>query len=360
MLNFSRFHALFEASVASGREWAPLEEQEGMNILITGGAGFIGSHIAEHLHRDHAVTVLDSLRSGSRRHVEPFKVNFVEGSVEDEKLTAKVMRGVDYVFHLAALVSVPESMEKPADTVAINTLGTLNVLKAAKRHRVRKVIFSSAAAVYGDDPEVPTRETSRPDPRSPYAVTKLDGEYYLDMFHREYGLETVSLRFFNVFGPRQNPRSLYAAAVPCFAAAALRNDDIVIFGDGGQTRDFIFVRDAVRAAMLAAAPGVTGTFNVAGGEAITIGDLARAIIGMTGSQSKIIYKSGRPGDVRFSHADIARIRTLGFTPAFSRDEGLRETIDYFAGLEKAGYAEQAGSPRPRATLKPSGTRRKIG
>jgi UDP-glucose 4-epimerase len=313
-----------------------------MNILVTGGAGFIGSHIVEHFHRDHRVTVLDSLRSGYRKNVDPFDVDFVEGSVTDEGLVDKVTEGVDYVFHLAALVSVPESMEKPGETVRINTIGILNVLEAARRHGVKKVVLSSSAAIYGDNPKVPKIEDMLPEPKSPYAVTKLDGEYYLKMFHQEYGLETVSLRYFNVFGPRQDPKSQYAAAIPIFMARALRNEDLTIFGDGEQTRDFIFVKDVVKANVLATTPGVTGLYNVARGEKITINDLARRIIEMTGSSSKIVYTSERPGDVKHSLADTARIRSLGFVPSASREEGLSETVAYFADLFKKQSLTQAG------------------
>ncbi len=231
-----------------------------MKILITGGAGFIGSHIAE-LYQSLAkeIRILDNLRTGYRHNLEGLRHTFIEGSVTDRDLVRKAVEGVDYVFHMAALVSVPESMAKPGECVDINVHGLLNVLEEASAAGVRKLVYASSAAVYGDNPTVPKLETMLPEPKSPYAITKLDGEYYLGMFQNQGSLETAAIRFFNVFGPRQDPKGAYAAAVPIFIEKALRGEDITVFGDGGQTRDFIYVKDIAGALAFAAeTPGVTG------------------------------------------------------------------------------------------------------
>jgi len=269
-------------------------------ILVTGGAGFIGSHIVEHFFRTDEVVVLDNLRTGFKKNIENFNCQFFEGSITDVGLVNEVTKGVDYIFHLAALVSVPESMENPQLTVEINTTATLNLLMAARDNRVKKVVLSSSAAIYGDNPVVPKIETMFPEPKSPYAVTKLDGEYYLKMFSDEYGLPTTCLRYFNVFGPRQDPKSQYAAAVPIFIEKAIKNEDITIFGDGEQTRDFIYVKDIVRANVKAATSDTSGVFNVACGGRITINDLAKQVIKLTDSKSKIKYAGERAGDVKHS------------------------------------------------------------
>lgn len=296
-----------------------------VKVLITGGAGFIGSHIAHHfLQAGHEVVVLDSLRSG-RCNVD--QSILTRGSVTDYELVEHLAAGARTIFHLAALVSVPESLEKPHECVDINVQGTLNVLRAARRHGVGKVVLSSSAAIYGDDPELPKHENMRPAPKSPYAVTKLDGEYYLAMAAAEWGVATVSLRYFNVYGPRQDPASQYAAAVPIFVQRAREGLPITIFGDGEQTRDFIYVRDVVAANLLAAeSPAITGVYNVARGESLTILELARNIRDLLGSCSPIVHGPERPGDIRHSLADISRLLATGFRPTVSLDEGLRETL----------------------------------
>ncbi|MBI2251698.1 MAG: SDR family oxidoreductase [Armatimonadetes bacterium] len=299
-----------------------------MKILITGGAGFIGSHLAEHFQNEEVI-VLDSLRSGFKKNLKNFRVNFVNGSVADFNLVNQLMLNVDYIFHLAALVSVPESVQKPKETVEINTLGVLNVLEAARVNKVKKIVLSSSSAVYGDNPVVPKKEDMLPEPKSPYAITKLDGEYYLKMYHQEYGLETVSLRYFNVFGPRQDPKSQYAAAIPIFVDKALKGEDLTIFGDGEQTRDFIFVKDVVGANLLALKPGISGIYNVGRGEKITINDLAKLILKLTNSNSKIVYSAPRAGDVKHSSADISKIKDAGFNPGMNKEDGLIETINFF-------------------------------
>jgi UDP-glucose 4-epimerase len=298
-----------------------------MRILITGGAGFIGSHVAEHFQGQAEVRVLDNLRTGCRNNLDGLRVEFVEGSVTDREAVARAVRGVDYVFHLAALVSVPESMAKPAACVEINVNGHLNVLEAAAAAGVKKLVFASSAAVYGDNPPVPTVETTAPAPRSPYAVTKLDGEYYNAIHTREGRLDTVSARFFNVFGPRQSPSSAYAAAVPIFLERALRGEPLEIYGDGEQTRDFVYVKDIAAAlAFAAATPRLTGVFNIGYGSAMSINALARKIISLTGSSSQITHRPVRAGDVRHSLACADKLRAAGWMPAHTFDSGLEETI----------------------------------
>ena len=302
-----------------------------MKILVTGGSGFIGSHIVEH-YQDKAeeIRVLDNLRTGYRHNLDGLRHTFLEGSITDRELVRQAVQGVDLVFHLAALVSVPESMAKPGECVDINVHGLLNVLEEASAAGVKKLVFASSAAVYGDNPEVPKRESMIPEPKSPYAITKLDGEYYLGMFTREGRLETAAIRFFNVFGPRQDPKGAYAAAVPIFIEKAVRNENITVFGDGGQTRDFIYVKDIVGALAFAAeTPGVTGVFNAGYGGQITINDLADGLIRAAGSSSEVLHADERPGDVRHSRASAEKLRAAGWAPRHTLDEGLEATLAFF-------------------------------
>lgn len=307
-----------------------------MKILITGGSGFIGSHIVEH-YQDKAeeIRVLDNLRTGYRHNLDGLRHTFIAGSVTDRELVRKALEGIDLVFHLAAMVSVPESMAKPGECVDINVQGLLNVLEEAAVAGVRKLVFASSAAVYGDNPTVPKLETMLPEPKSPYAITKLDGEYYLGMFQREGRLETAALRFFNVFGPRQDPKGAYAAAVPIFIEKAVRGEDITVFGDGGQTRDFIFVKDIVGALVFAAeTPGVTGVFNAGYGGQITIDDLANNLIAAAGSSSRVVHAPERAGDVRHSRASADKLRAAGWTPRYSLEEGLAATLEFFRNQQR--------------------------
>ena len=242
------------------------------------------------------------------------------------------MRDVDYVFHLAALVSTLESVEKPAECAEINSRGTQVVLEEAARAKVRKLIFSSSAAIYGDNPAVPKVETMSPEPKSPYAATKLDGEIHCRQFSDEGRLQTVCLRYFNVFGPRQNPNSQYAAAIPIFIQRALKNEPLIVFGDGKQTRDFIYVRDIVAANVFFAAQSpATGVFNVACGQRITIDRLAAIICRLTNSKSVITHAPGRAGDVKHSVASTEKTRAAGFVPRCDFSEGLQATIKFFKG-----------------------------
>ena len=298
-----------------------------MRILITGGAGFIGSHLVEHFQgKATEIRVLDNLRSGYRKNLDGFDHSFIAGSITDPQVVEDAVSGVDCIFNLAALVSVPESMERPLETVDINVKGLLNVLDAASRHGVKKVIHASSAAVYGDNPTVPKTEGMLPEPKSPYAITKLDGEYYLNLHRRPGILDTCSFRFFNVFGPRQDPNGAYAAAVPIFIGRALAGDEITIFGDGEQTRDFIYVKDIVSALVFGAEKSLSGIFNVGYGHQMTINDLAGRILALTGSPSEIRHLPDRPGDVKHSRASVEKLFSAGWQPAHTMEEALAATI----------------------------------
>lgn len=301
-----------------------------MRILITGGSGFIGSHLAEHFQGLAEIVVLDNLRSGYRHNLDGLTHSFIEGSVTDRTAVDQAMTGVDHVFHLAAMISVPESMAHPRECAEINVLGLLNVLESATAAGVRKVVLASSAAIYGDNPVVPKTESMLPEPKSPYAITKLDGEYYLELFRREGKLDTASLRFFNVFGPRQDPKSAYAAAVPIFMQKAFAGEDITIFGDGEQTRDFIHVKDIAAAlAHVASRPDLHGTYNVGYGNSMTVNELAADILRLSGSSSKIVHLPERPGDVKHSRASIDKLLATGFRHVSSLEQGIAETLASF-------------------------------
>lgn len=301
-----------------------------MRILVTGGAGFIGSHIVEHFQGKAEVRVLDNLRSGFQHNLAGLKFEFIQASILDREAVRRAMEGVDFVFHLAAMISVPESMQKPIECNELNATGTLVVLEEAARAKVQKLMLSSSAAIYGNNPVTPKLETMLPEPKSPYAITKLDGEYYCKMFADEGRLQTACLRYFNVFGPRQDPKSQYAAAVPIFIDRAVKQEPITIHGDGEQTRDFIYVKDIAAAnAFFAAESKATGVFNVAYGQRITIRELATTICRLTGSQSKIIYSAERPGDVKHSLASVEKLKTAGFVPTANFQDGLQATINFF-------------------------------
>lgn len=291
-------------------------------VLITGGAGFIGSHLAAAWSRAGAdVTVLDSLRTGRRENLAGIKCRLVEAHIEDRALLMECARGVDCIHHLAAIVSVPESMERPVETETVNVIGTVNVLDAARSAGVGRVVFSSTCAVYGDVERPSHTESDAPDPASPYAISKLAGEKYMHLYSRAFGVPTVSLRYFNVYGPRQDPASPYAAAVAIFSECARRNAPLRIFGDGEQTRDFVHVEDVVAANLLAAERG-SGVYNVGAGSRTTINDLAREIIRLSGSRSSIEHAPPRAGDVRHSRGNVERIKGLGWEPRVTLAEGL--------------------------------------
>ena len=306
-----------------------------MKVLVTGGAGFIGSHIVEHFQGRAEVRVLDNLRSGFKHNLAGFEHEFIEASILDREAVRRAVEGVDYIFHLAAMISVPESMAKPIECNELNTNGTLVVLEEAAKAGVKKLVLSSSAAIYGDNPVVPKVETMFPEPKSPYAITKLDGEYYCRMFAAEGKLQTACLRYFNVFGPRQDPKSQYAAAVPIFIHRALKHEPITIYGDGEQTRDFIYVKDIAAANVYAATqPAVAGVYNVAYGAKITIKELCQTVCRLTGSRSEIKHGPERAGDVKHSMAAVDRLRATGFQPQGSLAEGLKTTVEFFRN--KAG------------------------
>jgi UDP-glucose 4-epimerase len=303
-------------------------------VLITGGAGFIGSHLARHFASRGEVTILDDLRSGHARNLDGLACRFVRGSILDDDALRDAIVGAEEVYHLAAMVSVPESVAKPVECAELNTEGTRRVLEAAQAAGARKVVLASSAAIYGDNPTVPKLETMPPEPKSPYAETKLAGERLLEEYRRAHGLGTTSLRFFNVFGPRQDPRSAYAAAVPIFIAKALRDEPIGIHGDGGQTRDFVHVTDIVGAlAYAGASADMHGTYNVGYGRSQSILELAQEILRLTGSKSCIEHLPTRAGDVRHSLASNQRLLAAGWKPRSSVAAGLVETIDYFRQLK---------------------------
>lgn len=303
-------------------------------IVVTGGCGFIGSHIVQTLSEQHAeIIVIDNLLTGFRQNIAPFitdkKVTLVIGDIHDRALLDKTFKNATTVFHLAARISVPESVSQPIEYVTTNDLGTLNVLEASRHAGVKSLVFASSAAVYGNQLASPALETMPTHPDSVYALTKVDGEYFCRLYRENYGIHTTALRFFNVYGSRQNPKSPYAAAVPIFIEKALRNEDILIYGDGTQTRDFIHVKDVARACLLAA-EYTGGVFNVASGNSMTINELARKIIFFTRSKSKIVFQAERPGDIKHSAANIQKItQELGFKPKYDLVQGLNETIPAF-------------------------------
>ena len=299
-------------------------------ILVTGGSGFIGSHIVEHYQGKAEVRVLDNLRTGRRENLSGLECEFLEGDVSDRAAVAEAVKGVDYIFHLAALVSVPESMEKIVECNQINAVGTIVLLEEAAKAGVKKLILSTSAANYGDNPVSPKVETMIPEPKSPYSITKVDGEYYCDMFTKTGRLQTACLRYFNVFGPRQNPKSAYAAAVPIFITKALADEDITIFGDGEQTRDFVFVKDIAAANAFMAEHDFTGVFNVAYGGKMTINHLAELIVEILGSKSKIVHLPERPGDVKHSTACVDKLLATGFKPSWDFKRGLEVTVKSYA------------------------------
>lgn len=301
--------------------------------LITGGCGFIGSHIAEALvHDGIRVRVFDNLSSGKLANLKGFgnDIEVIQGDVRDPEALRHAMQGVEQVFHEAALVSVAVSVEQPEENDAINIRGTLNVLQAARAAGVKRVVFATSAAVYGNNPELPKRETMLPEPESPYALAKLAGEYYLRLFSRLYGVETVALRYFNVFGPRQDGKSMYSGVISRFIDDIRQGRAPTIFGDGGQTRDFVFVKDVVQANLLAMRSPSMGrgeVFNVATGSKVSLLQLWDILKGLSASPLEPRFLAPREGDIRHSLADISKIRNgLGYEPKFSLEEGLRAIL----------------------------------
>jgi nucleoside-diphosphate-sugar epimerase len=303
--------------------------------LVTGGAGFIGSHLVEFLvTQGKEVRVLDNFLTGKKENIADFidGIELIEGDIRDLETCKKAVDGIDFVLHQAALPSVPRSIENPVLTNAINVGGTLNILAASKEAQVKKVVFASSSSVYGDDPHLPKKEGTEGSPLSPYAVTKLVGEKYMRVFSEIYGLGTVSLRYFNIFGPRQDPLSQYAAVVPNFITKMDRGERPRIYGDGEQSRDFTFVANVVRANMLALeSEGISGeVFNIACGDRITVNTLFEKIRHVFNKDTDPVHESPRPGDVRHSFADIEKAKKLiDYEPAVSFDDGLRETIRWY-------------------------------
>ncbi|MEW6183489.1 MAG: SDR family oxidoreductase [Bacillota bacterium] len=303
--------------------------------LVTGGAGFIGSHIVEELVRKgERVRVLDNLSSGKKENLAHLtkSIEFIEGDITNTADVARSVEGVDYILHQAALASVDGSVRDPLLTNAVNITGTLNLLQAACDNKIKRFVYAASSAVYGNTSTLRKSENLSADPLSPYAVTKYTGELYCRIFYRIYGLETVALRYFNVFGPRQDPNSMYAAVIPLFIAAILQGKIPVIYGDGDQSRDFVYVSDVVEANLLAcSAPKAPGeVLNVGCGNQITVNQLLTDLKRIMKSDVTPVHQEARPGDVRHSLADITRARKiLGYEPAVSLQEGLQKTVAWF-------------------------------
>jgi nucleoside-diphosphate-sugar epimerase len=304
--------------------------------LVTGGAGFVGSHIASALTEAGArVRIIDDLSTGYRENLEEIKgeFDFVQASLADEKSLRKSIEDVELVFHEAAIPSVPRSVEDPRQTHIASVDSTFSLLLAAKENNVRRVVYAASSSAYGDQPTLPKTEDMLPDPLSPYAVAKLVGEYYAQVFTRVYGLETVSLRYFNVFGPRQDPSSQYSGVISRFISALLGNETPVIFGDGEQSRDFTYVDDVVEANLKAAesTAGIGKVINIANGMRVTLNELLEILKETTGRTEVVAeYKEVRAGDVKHSLADISRARELlGFEPQVDLKTGLQRTIDWW-------------------------------
>ena len=307
-------------------------------FLITGGAGFIGSHLVrEVLGRGDRVRVLDNFLAGKRQNLEGVTgdLEIVEGDQRDPATCASAMAGVTHVLHIGALPSVARSVSDPKASHDININGTFNLLMAARDAGVQRFVYSSSSSVYGNTPELPKTEGMIPNPRSPYAVTKLTGEYYCAVFHSLFGLPTVALRYFNVFGPRQDPASAYAAVIPRFIRALLKGEPLPVHGDGLQTRDFTYVANAVHANLLACTAALAGPLvvNIGGGQRISLLDLVRELETLTGRKASLAFEAARPGDVRDSQADITRAREqLGYAPVVDMTRGLEQTLAYFRSL----------------------------
>lgn len=305
------------------------------NILVTGGAGFIGSHLATaFVERGHQVRVLDDFSSGRRENLAHLGDRFklIEGDIRDPPQCLEACRDIDFVFHQAAVPSVPKSVDDPQTSHDANINGTFNVLRAAVEQKVRRVVYAGSSSAYGDTPHSPKHEGIRPEPLSPYAVQKCAGEEYGRAFFECWGLETISLRYFNVFGARQDPKSQYAAAIPAFVTAILHGEPPTVYGDGEQTRDFTHVDNVVHANLLAMEVNKTRgeAVNVACGHKISVNQVIAAVNRLLGTDVKPRYVAPRPGDVRHSCADVTLAKKLlGFEPLVDFEEGLRRAIDYY-------------------------------
>jgi UDP-N-acetylglucosamine/UDP-N-acetyl-alpha-D-glucosaminouronate 4-epimerase len=308
-----------------------------VKVLVTGGGGFIGSHIVDRLLADgHSVRVLDNFATGRRENLLDVlsDIELVEGDIQSYERVHNAVSGCELVLHQGALPSVPRSVQDPLTSNATNVTGTLNVLLAARDSGVRRVVYASSSSIYGANPELPKHEGLLPQPISPYAVAKLAGEGFCRSFHQVWGLETVALRYFNVFGPRQDPLSQYSAVIPSFIAALRDGGQPVVFGDGEQSRDFTYVGNVVEGNLLAmTSEGVAGkTYNLAAGERTSLNELLRQIGSLVGREPDAHYEAPRLGDVKHSHADVsAAKRDLGYSPRVSLEEGLRLTLEWFTG-----------------------------
>ncbi len=297
--------------------------------LVTGGAGFIGSHIARKLlESGHSVRVLDNFSTGKMENIDDLKdrIEIVRGDIRDIDMVKNAIKNIDYVFHQAAFVSVPRSLKDPGETAEVNVKGTLNILVCARDSDVKRLVSASSSSVYGDSPALPKKESMPPNPISPYALSKLEAEEWCGLFGKLYGLETVSLRYFNVFGPNQNPNSEYAAVIPKFIKSVLSNKPPTIYGDGTQTRDFTYVKDVIDANLLAL-KGKPGVYNIGSGKKISINMLLDMINRIAGKSLEPVYAEPRPGDIEHSLADISLARKgLGYNPGSDLEQGLRETM----------------------------------
>jgi UDP-glucose 4-epimerase len=306
-----------------------------MKYLVTGGAGFIGSHIVDTLsERGNEIIILDNFFSGRKEnisHLESIqKIHFIHGSITDLAMLKTTCESVDGIFHEAAIASVARSVNNPVATNETNVTGTLNVLMAARDAGVKKIVYASSSSVYGDTPTLPKTESMCPCPKSPYAVSKHAGEEYLRVFSELYGLKTLSLRYFNVFGPRQDPQSDYAAVIPKFITRILARQRPVIYGDGTQTRDFTYVKDVAEANVKAMESSAEGVYNIAYGQQIDLNSLADLIMSITGIMTTPIYEPPRPGDIHDSLADSSRARDMfGYNPRYTVKTGLQETIQWY-------------------------------
>jgi len=310
----------------------------GKHVIVTGGLGFIGSHLVEKLVEDNDVAIIDNQSTGKLENVSHLisdNLKIIKGDIRTLNLAA-IFEEYEYVFHQAALPSVPRSVKDPLASHEANITGTLRALIAAKDADIRKVVYASSSSVYGDTAELPKREDMPINPLSPYAVTKMAGEFYCKVFHEIYSLPTISLRYFNVFGPRQDPHSQYAAVIPKFITAILNNSSPVIYGDGQQSRDFTFVKHVVDANIRACESEKTGTFNVACGRSISVNQLVALINDITGKTIEAKHAAPRPGDVKHSLADISKARSFGYEPKGNFKDELDATIRWFENGSRAG------------------------
>lgn len=311
-----------------------------MNCLVTGGAGFIGTHLVRALlAQGHSVRILDNFSTGKRENLGPFqgRVELIEGDLRSYHIVHEAARDIEVIFHQGALPSVPRSISDPITTNQVNVEGTLNILNAAKDTGVRRVVYASSSSIYGENRDLPKREDMTPQPISPYAVAKLAGEKYCQVFTRTYGLETVALRYFNVFGPGQDPKSQYAAVIPLFITAFLDRGKITVYGDGEQSRDFTFVENVVHANLLAAgAKDAAGeVFNIACGAQMSLNRMLDHIRKLTETDIEVHYAPPRPGDVKHSLADIEKARRiLGYRPVVSAEEGLRRSVAWYRQIRR--------------------------